>query len=385
MRKDFHLKAIQQLISVLLVFLVFMRIAAAQQAAVDTRPPIRVHGNAQKAIVGAVPDQIRRAYGFDQVSNQGAGQVIGIVDAYNHPRIENDLAVFSDAFGLPACTANNGCFQKIYATDKHPGTDTLWALEISLDVEWAHAIAPQARILLVEAPSAKLADMVQAVDVAVQNGATVISMSWGTYEFANEASYDNHFVAANVAFVAASGDFGNPGFYPAASPFVTGVGGTTLSVDAAGNYLGETAWSGSGGGLSTVEIEPAYQAQFNASGRRGIPDVSYNADPSTGFAVYTSVPYQGFGGWIQVAGTSAGAPQWSALLAIANSMRMAANKAPLTSNDSFYAAAAGFHDITSGTNGTCGAICAAGPGYDFVTGLGTPQVPSLINLFLSMP
>jgi len=384
MQECTYLSHAQRVISLLLVFLFSVTFAAAQNAGVDTRPPIQVKGDGQKGAVGATPSQIRHAYGFDQIANEGAGQVIGIVDAYNHPRIEYDLAVFNQQFGLPECTTANGCFQKISVTGVDPGTKSLWALEMSLDVEWAHAIAPKARILLVESQSSKLIDMIKAVDVAVQNGASVISMSWGAPEFANEASFDNHFMVGNVAFVASSGDFGSPGLYPAASPFVTGVGATTLSIDSQGNYSGETAWNGSGGSLSVFENEPAYQSQFNKYGQRGIPDVAYNGDPDTGFAVYSSVRNQGFGGWVQVGGTSAGAPQWAALIAIANEIRLKANKAPLTSNDLLYNAAtpsayrANYHDIVAGSNGTC-SLCSAVPGYDFVTGLGSPQAASLIN------
>ena len=391
---DHDNRLIDHLTTVLIVLAIGFISAAppafAQDSTPDTHPPIRVHGNAQPAVVGYLPDQIRRAYGFDQVPNQGAGQVIGIVDAYNHPRIEHDLAVFNLNFGLPACTTDNGCFQRIYATGARSGTDTLWALEEALDVEWTHAIAPGARILLVEAHSARLSDMLQAVDVAVRNGATVVSMSWGTYEFANEVSYDNHFIAAHVTFVAASGDFGNPGFYPAASPFVTGVGGTTLFADSQTSDARETAWNGSGGGVSPVEAAPSYQYGFNPHLNRGLPDVAYNADPNTGFAVYDSVPYRGYGGWIEIGGTSAGAPQWAALVAIANALRLSSNKLPLTGiNDALYGAAMtaksykmNYHDIIVGTNGSCGAICSASTGYDFVTGLGSPDVPALLNVLV---
>ncbi|HLH31869.1 MAG TPA: S53 family peptidase [Terriglobia bacterium] len=376
-KNSYHVRA-HRVISLLIVFLFSTCLAVAQQANLETQPPILVHGNAQAGIVGTVPSQILHAYGFDQVTNQGAGQTIGIVDAYKNPRIENDLAVFSQAFGLPACSSANGCFKTIQVGGHDPGTKTLWALEEALDVEWVHAIAPRANILLVEAQSAKLSDMLQGVDVAVQNGATVVSMSWGTPEFSTESNFDSHFIAPHVTFVAASGDFGNPGFYPAASPIVIGVGGTTLSADALGNYNGETAWSGSGGGISPYELQPGFQ-NVKSSGMRGIPDVAYNADPNTGFAVYTSTPYQGFGGWVQVGGTSAAAPQWAALIAIANAMNNGPSLGTIDVLYKLYGATPAFHDITSGTNGTCGSICTAGAGYDFVTGLGSPIVPGIVN------
>ena len=356
-------------------------------------PPLRVKGAAKTAVVGLVPSQVRRAYGFDQITNQGAGQTIAIIEAYGHPHIEEDLAVFNQTFNLPPCTTDNGCFRKISA-GQNAGAKQIWSLETALDVEWAHAIAPQARILLIEGKNDKLSVLLDAVDIAVQQGASVISMSWGGLETPGTLQ-DIHFLATNVTFIASSGDFGTATLFPAASPYVTGVGGTTLNVDAQGNYIGETAWSGSGGGLSIAESEPLYQAQFNIpnnpNGKRGIPDVAYNGDSETGFAVYTSQPFQGSKGWIQVAGTSAGAPQWAALAAIVNSMRFAAGKSLMTGmNAALYNAATTsyntyYHDITTGSNGTCGVLCTATAGYDYVTGLGSPKANNLINTLANAP
>ncbi|MGH9712363.1 MAG: S53 family peptidase [Candidatus Acidiferrales bacterium] len=335
------------------------------------------------------PSQVRHAYGFDQVSNQGAGQVIGIVDAYDDPNIESDLGVFNRQFGLPACTTNNGCFRKVYGKGRKPAANANWGIEIALDVEWAHAIAPQAKIVLVEAPTNSLADLLAAVDSAVNNGASVVSMSWTAGEFSSELRLDNHFVTTGVTFLAASGDTGTGVVYPAASPFVVGVGGTSLYLDVNGNYLNETAWSGSGGGLSVYEHEPLYQALFGMNadprGLRGAPDVSYNANPGTGYSVYDSFGFGGSSGWFQVGGTSAGTPQWAALIAIANSMRTAVRKSHLSStNSSLYTIAqqnlsSDFNPVTQGTNGSCGAWCSATPGYDYVTGLGTPQAGAMIS------
>ncbi len=360
------------------------------------RPPIHVRGNASTGPTGLSPQRTRHAYGFDLIANQGAGQTIGIVDAFDDPNIESDLAVFNSTFSLPACTTSNGCFQKVYASGVKPNTNAGWALEISLDVEWAHAIAPQARILLVEAASNSFANLLQAVDVAVQNGASVVSMSWGGGEFSTETSFDAHFAVNGVAFTASSGDSGAGVEYPAASPGVVAVGGTTLNTDKAGNYLGETAWSGSGGGQSAFEVEPLYQANYpipnDPGGSRGVPDVSYDGDPNTGFSVYDTVRFQGQKGWFQVGGTSAGAPQWAALFAIANSMRVAAGKRMLGStNTAVYNVATGaaynsnFHDITSGTNGACGTLCTASGGYDYVTGLGSPQANNIIPALVNQP
>jgi subtilase family serine protease len=337
-----------------------------------------------------VPAQVRHAYGFDQVKNEGHGQIIGIVDAYDDANIESDLGVFDRQFALPACTSGNGCFRKVYSHGRRPAANANWAVEIALDVEWAHAIAPQATILLVESPSNNLSDLLNAVDVAVRDGASVVSMSWMAGEFQGENSLDNHFASNGVTFLAASGDTGTGVAYPAASPNVIGVGGTSLSLNATGNYQSETAWSGSGGGLSTIEHEPLFQAQFgipdDPRGLRGIPDVSYNANPGTGYAIYNSVRSNGGAGWLQVGGTSAGTPQWAALIAIANSLRAGARKANLTSTNgplySLAKAAMGsdFHPVTRGSNGRCGLLCTAMPGYDFVTGIGTPQAKLLIGL-----
>ena len=148
-----------------------------------------------------------------------------------------------------------------------PAANSNWAIEISLDVEWAHAIAPKATIVLVEAPSNSLGDLLAGVQTANRNGASVVSMSWTVGEFSSETSLDNYFASNSVSFVAASGDAGTGVAYPAASPYVIGVGGTSLALDANGNYLSETAWSGSGGGISAVEHEPLYPGAIRDSGR----------------------------------------------------------------------------------------------------------------------
>ena len=339
---------------------------------------------------GLSPSQVTVAYGFNTISATGQGQVIAIVDAFDDPNIEADLAVFNQAFGLPDCTTANGCFKKVYAANTQPRTDAGWSGEIALDVEWAHAIAPAAQIILVEAASDSMADLFQAVQAAIQNQATVVSMSWGGGEFAGQTSYDDTFNNPNVSFTASSGDNGTGTLYPAASPYVLAVGGTTLNVDSSGNYQGETAWSGSGGGISTVEAWPTSQSSLpipQSNNMRGVPDVGYNADPQTGFSVYNSVPGNGGTGWQVVGGTSAGAPQWAAIIAIANSAGNA-NLGSSNLSTLLYAAAnpntgnygSYFNSISSGTNGDCGYYCTAQDGYNYVTGLGTPQIANLISV-----
>jgi subtilase family serine protease len=332
---------------------------------------------------GLSPSQVATAYGFNNFASQGSGQTIALVDAFDSPTIENDLNIFSSTFGLPACTTANGCFSIVYAGGTKPQPNGDWEGETSLDVEWAHALAPKEKIMLVEATDDSMDSLMQAVQVAVQKGANVISMSWGGPEDANETGNDTVFNNPNVTFTASSGDSGYGVSYPAASPYVLSVGGTTLSVDGSGNYQGEVAWSGSGGGLSAYETEPAYQSQYqipnNPNNMRGVPDVSYNADPNSGFSVYDSTPDSGGNsGWQVVGGTSAAAPQWAAFIADVNSSGSALNG---VSNLLYGAATANystdFNDVTTGSNGSCGVLCNASTGYDYVTGLGTPQVVSL--------
>src|SRR5439155_10439412 len=354
----------------------------------EARPPIHVRGNATTGPRGYTPTQVRHAYGLDmifyglgKIQNLGAGQTIAIVDAYDDPNIASDLATFKSTFSLGPCN-----FQKIYASGSKPRTDAGWSLEISLDVEWACAIAPSANIILVEAATNSFANLLAAVDYAAAH-ANVVSMSWGGGEFSSETfdMYDGHFNIPNVTFTASSGDSGNGVEYPAASPYVVAVGGTTLNVDAFGNRLSETAWSGSGGGISVYEGIPSYQGAVVPvdldPNKRAVPDVAYDADPNTGFPVYDSVKSQGQWGWFQVGGTSAGAPQWAAFIAIVNSARTS----PLSGTPApIYAAynATNFYDITSGTNGSCVDVCTARTGYDFVTGLGSPVADQLFQALI---
>ena len=365
-------------------------------------------GTGTSVPVGLFPASARHAYGFDRLSCSftlpwgstalcGSGQTIAIVDVYDDPAVESDLGVFDNQFGIPACTMANGCFAKAQpqgipdSGNRGASTTQDWALETSLDVEWAHAIAPGARILLVEAISASftstsnpLADA--AAYAAEQPGVHQVSMSFGGKEVSFEALYDKDFQALGVSFIASSGDSGNGIIYPAASPYVVGVGGTSLNLDSQGNVLNETSWNLSSGGISAYENQPSYQTQYGISsgGLRGVPDVSYLAGAPY-FPVYDTFGWRGLEGWIQVGGTSAGAPQWSALIAIVNSGRATPiSSAPFGTDTILYNAATGsvystnYRDITAGSNGNCGAICSARPGYDFVTGLGSPRANNLV-------
>jgi len=353
------------------------------------RPPLHIAPLVTSTTpTGKTPSQIRTAYGFSAIANRGAGQTIAIIDAYDHPNIESDLAVFNTKFGLKPCTTANGCFRKFYAAGTKPATNAGWALETALDVEWAHALAPDAKIILVEASSDFISALIHAVDVAVQKGATVVSMSWGSDEFSTQKNYDTHFAANGVTFLAASGDDGTGAGWPAASQYIVAVGGTSLFLTTSATWSSERAWLGSGGGRSAYVFAPAYQTTYGitgANGKRALPDVAFNANPNTGFAVYDSVTLDGQSGWFQVGGTSAGAPQWASLIAIANSMRRAQGKGniPNPANQFIYPVAKAalttrFHDISTGGNGTCGSLCTAKAGYDFVTGIGTPKANTLI-------
>ncbi|HEV3115484.1 MAG TPA: S53 family peptidase [Gemmataceae bacterium] len=341
---------------------------------------------------GTTPTQIRHAYGFDQISfsngkaGDGSGETIAIVDAYDDPNIASDLHQFDVQFNLP-----DPAFSKVNQNGgtSMPAGDPNWATEITLDVEWAHAIAPGAGILLVEANDSSYTNLLTAVSFAAkQTGVVAVSMSWGGGEFSGETGYDSTFQTPSghggVTFVASSGDSGAPASYPAASPNVLAVGGTTLNMDASGNIISETGWSGSGGGISSVEAQPSYQKGVVNSTRRANPDVAYDADPNTGFPIYdtygTSTP------WAQYGGTSAAAPQWAALIAIADQGRAVAGlgslDGPSQTLPNLYGLPAGdFHDITAGTS-TGSPQESAGPGYDLVTGRGTP-VANLIVAALS--
>ncbi len=265
------------------------------------------------------------------------------------------------------------------------GNDPGWALETALDVEWAHAMAPAANIMLVEAQP-DLSNLFSAVTFASQQaGVSVVSMSWGANEFQGENAYDSTFTTPSghggVTFVASSGD-SSVTLYPAASPNVLSVGGTTLNVTSTGQVLSETAWSGSGGGPSPYEAKPAWQTNGLSGSGRTTPDIAFNADPSTGVSVYSSVRYGGQSGWFTVGGTSVGAPSWAGLIAITD-QGLAINGAGSLANaqSSLYQlASSDFNDITSGSNGHY----AAGPGYDLVTGLGSPKANLLVPAIVAL-
>ncbi|HEX5272577.1 MAG TPA: hypothetical protein VFW33_18900, partial [Gemmataceae bacterium] len=349
---------------------------------------------------GLAPAQVSAAYGFDKIAfpgtvpADGAGETIAIVDAYDDPTAAPDLLAFDRQFGLPDPTLTKVGINAHGApsTTSFPIPDEDWSVEIALDVEWAHAIAPRASLLLVEANSASFADLLTAVDYA-RNYPSVatVSMSWGGSEFGGETAFDSHFTTPaghpGVSFFAATGDSGAPALTPAVSSHVVAAGGTSLTVGPAGDWIDESAWAGGGGGISTYVARPGYQDNLviygaAAGGRRATPDVSYDADPYTGVAVLSTY---GYGGWVQVGGTSAAAPQLAALVTLADQGRALLGESALdgytqTLPDLYRLPAGDFHDVTTGDNGY-----PAGPGYDLATGLGSPIANLVVADLIGAP
>jgi subtilase family serine protease len=368
-------------------------LSAAGLAAIQAHPTVlRTAGG--PAVAGLRPAQVAHAYGFDQLGSvagsqaaNGTGQTIAIVDAFDDAAIAGDLKTFDSTFGLAAPPS----FQKVNQQggaglpSASPSGDD-WTEETSLDVEWAHAMAPGAKILLVEAESDYLGDLLTAVACAANApGVSVVSMSWGCSEFPQETQLDSYFSTpaghGNVTFVASVGDDGVPGLWPAFSPSVVAVGGTGLQTSSSsGSYRTEIGWSFGGGGFSQYEREPSYQAGVQSSGVRTIPDVAYDADPQNGFAVCDSLDPYATAGWDVIGGTSAGAPQWAALLAVANAQRAASHLPALraAAADLYQLPIADFHDVTAGANGF-----SAGAGYDLVTGRGSPYANRIVHALAS--
>lgn len=324
---------------------------------------------------GLNPADLLAAYNLAAAAaTNGATQTIAIVDAYNDPTAEADLAVYRAQFGLPACTTANGCFKKVNqsgSTSSYPSTDTGWALEISLDLDMASAICPLCKIILVEATTASYANLGAAENEAVTLGANVISNSWGGSD-ARDTLYGKYFNHAGVAITVSSGDSGYGAEYPASSKYVTAVGGTTLT-KATGTTRGwtETAWSGAGSGCSAYNTALSGASSFGTGcAKRAIADVSAVADPASGVSVYDSTAYSGQSGWWVVGGTSASAP------IIAGVYGLAGNAASISNNTLYTGySSANFFDVTSGSNGTCSTsqLCTARSGWDGPTGLGTPN------------
>jgi subtilase family serine protease len=318
---------------------------------------------------GIFPADLQNAYKLPSAT-AGAGQTVAIVDAFDDPNAESDLAVYRSQFGLPACTTANGCFRKVdqRGGTRFPRTDAGWAAEISLDVDMVSATCPNCRIILVEADSNSFANLGAAENRAAALGANVISNSFGGSD-ASDATNGAPFNHPGIAITASSGDSGFGVSYPASSRFVTGVGGTSLT--RAGNARGwtETAWNGAGSGCSTFNTALPGQAGVGTGcARRAVADVSAVADPATGVAVFDTVPIQGQSQWLVFGGTSVAAPVIAGVYGLAGNAGSIDNNFP-------YAHAGSLFDVTSGSNGTCSPaqLCTARAGWDGPTGLGTPN------------
>jgi hypothetical protein len=375
-------------------------------------------------VVTYTPAQIRAAYGLPalptsytgltatQAAQLGAGQTIYIVDAMHNPNVAAELSAFNTKFSLPACTtktiatnaslplataSSSGCeLAIVYNTaaggmsSSAPTYDSGWATEIALDVQWAHATAPLARIVLIEAASASYDNLLGGVRLANNMGPGVVSMSFGGSESSSTSSADSVFSGASMTYLAATGDSGAGVAWPSVSSKVLAVGGTTLTYGGSG-ARSEVVWSSTGGGVSAYVATPAYQSTsvpgMGSASRRTVADVAFNADPNSGQYVAVIASGSSTVKWTSVGGTSLATPQWAGLIAIANALRAVNGKAVLAAPHSAlytnistvpgtYASV--FKDITSGSHGTCSA-CSGETGYDQATGLGTPNASSLLS------
>ncbi|BBB61701.1 hypothetical protein UNDKW_3428 [Undibacterium sp. KW1] len=369
------------------------------------------------------PAQIRAAYSLpalpastsgltaSQAAQLGAGQTIYIVNANHDPNIVAELNAFNQKFGLPACTvksipagtalplpaaSSNVCeFSVVYSTSgggmtsATPAYDSGWATEIALDVQWAHATAPLARIILIEAADSSMSNMIGGIKLANAMGPGIVSMSFGAHEGNWTAGVESTFTTAKMTYLAATGDNGPAVEWPAVSPNVVAVGGTSLTYS--GTSRTEVAWSNTGGGVSAYTATPSYQNNtvpgVGTPARRTVADVSMNADPNTGQYVAVMTPGSSVVNWVSAGGTSLSTPQWAGVIAIANATLAQAGKPVLgaphavlynkiaTTPGSY---ASSFADVAKGSNGTC-ASCVAKTGHDQLTGLGTPNVTSLLS------
>ncbi|KPI15789.1 hypothetical protein OK074_8525 [Actinobacteria bacterium OK074] len=325
---------------------------------------------------GFGPTSLWSAYGLTSAAAaNGAGETIAIVDAYDDPNAAADLATYRSYYGLPACTVANGCFKKVSqtgSTTSLPSADAGWAEEESLDVDMASAICPLCKIDLVEATSATMASLGTAVNEAVTLGAKFISNSYGGSESSSDTSYDtSYFNHPGVAITVSSGDEAYGSEYPAASKYVTSVGGTALKTSSTTRGWTETVWKtssteGTGSGCSSYDAKPTWQTDTSCT-KRMIADVSAVADPATGVAVYDS--YGITAGWYTFGGTSVSSPIIASVYALAGTPSTSSYPASFP-----YAHTSALNDVTSGNNGTCSVAyyCTAETGYDGPTGLGTP-------------
>lgn len=321
----------------------------------------------ESAPVGYGPADLAKAY---ELPSTGAGQTVAIVDAYDDPQAEHDLAVYRSYYGLPACTTANHCFRKVDQTGgrSYPEADSGWSEEISLDLDMVSATCPLCHILLVEASSASMANLGASVNEAVALGADAVSNSYGGPD-ASDRSYGRYYHHPGVAVTASAGDGGYGVSYPASSKWVTAVGGTTLTRNSSSRGFTESAWVDSGSGCSTRNATTWQSASTTGCLGRAVADVSAVADPNTGVAVYDSYTDQGVNGWLTFGGTSASSPIIAAVYALAG------DTSTINDASALWVHHTGLHDVTRGSNGTCTTSpwCTARRGWDGPTGWGTPS------------
>ncbi len=345
----------------------------AHRVSCDAVIDLNVSGNvgAGSTPEGYGPADLQAAYQLP--ATDADDRTVAVVDAYDLPSAEADLGVYRAKYGLPPCTTGNGCFSKVNqsgAGGPLPAVNTSWGQEIDLDLAMVSAACPTCKILLVEASNTSQTSLGTAVDTAVSLGASAVSNSYGGPESSSEwqadTDYYNH---PGVAITASAGDSGFGVSYPAASPYVIAVGGTSLTKDSSSRGFSESAWDGTGSGCSDYEPKPSWQHDTGCV-RRTVADVSADADPATGVAVYDSTPNDGQSGWLVAGGTSASAPFVAGVYTLSESV----------TNSNYPAAAPYAHtsslwDVTTGANGGCDPayLCSAVKGYDGPTGLGTPS------------
>ena len=323
------------------------------------------------APVGYGPTDLQSAYALPS-EDGGDGITVAIVDAYDDPNAERDLATYRTAFGLPACTTANRCFRKVDQAGGHsyPTVDEGWSQEISLDLDMVSAVCPHCHILLVEAQSSAQSNLGAAVNTAVRLGADAVSNSYGGPD-ASDSSYGRYYHHSGVAITASAGDSGYGVSYPASSKWVTAVGGTTLRRSTRSRRgWSEGVWANTGSGCSTRNTTTWQSASTTDCDGRAVADIAAVADPATGVAVYDSLPYQDTDGWLTFGGTSASAPIIAAAFALAGNTSDVADGSYVWAHHT-----GGVNDVRSGSNGSCETPkwCSATYGWDGPTGWGTPK------------
>ena len=338
-----------------------------------TKQALTVHPDIPPAGYG--PSSLQSAYNLVPASQVGGtGQTIAVVDAYNDPDAAADLAVYRTQYGLPACTVASGCFKIVSETGSTtalppnaPASDD-WTAEESLDVDMVSAVCPNCHIVLVEATSPSFVDLGTAMNQAVTQGAKFVSNSYGGAESSAETGYDtSYYNHPGIVVTASAGDSSYGLEYPAASQYVTSVGGTTLTTASNARGWAETVWPGTGSGCSAYEAKPAWQTDTGCT-RRTVADVAAVADPDTGVAVYDT--FNGEGGWAEYGGTSVASPIIASVYALAGTPTAGTYPASYPYRHTAY-----LYDVTSGSNGTCSPayLCTGEVGYDGPTGNGTPN------------